>query len=161
MLGAWAAATNEVSIEAIIHAFKQHFPGSLGEKNGRAAQMGYDFIRAGAKPVLVKKSEQTPGGVIKWERAEVAGAPGQKLHFASVVAARTSLAYPTGTWRYSRPVIDLPLCNGCGVCEMFCPDSCLTIVDKIAIVDFEFCKGCGICAQTCARHAVLMAIEEA
>jgi pyruvate ferredoxin oxidoreductase gamma subunit len=161
MLGAWAAATNEVSIEAIKHAFQNRFPGSLGEKNGRAAQMGYDFIRAGAMPVQVKKSQQSPGGTIKWERAEVAGAPGQTLHFASVVAARTSLAYPTGSWRYSRPVIDLPACNGCGVCEMFCPDSCLLIVDKQAIVDFEFCKGCGICVQTCARHAIQMAIEEA
>jgi pyruvate ferredoxin oxidoreductase gamma subunit len=161
MLGAWAAATNEVSIEAIKHAFQNRFPGSLGEKNGRAAQMGYDFIRAGAMPIQVKKSQQSPGGTIKWERAEVAGAPGQTLHFASVVAARTSLAYPTGSWRYSRPVIDLPACNGCGVCEMFCPDSCLIIVDKLAIVDFEFCKGCGICVQTCARHAIQMATEEA
>ena len=86
-------------------------------------------------PVQVKKSEQTPGGVIKWEREEVAGVPGQLLHFASVVAARTSLAYPTGEWRYSRPVVDPQDCNGCGVCEMFCPDSCLWIENKLAVVD--------------------------
>lgn len=161
MLGAWAAATSEVSVDAIRHAFQHRFPDSLGEKNSRAAQMGYDFIHGGATPVQVKKSAQAVGRPTIWEREEVAGVPGQPLHFASVVAARTSLAYPTGGWRYSRPVIDLPACNGCGVCEMFCPDSCLSIVDKQAIVDFEFCKGCGICAQTCARHAIQMAIEEA
>jgi pyruvate ferredoxin oxidoreductase gamma subunit len=161
MLGAWAAATSEVSLDAIRHAFQHHFPGSLGEKNSRAAQMGYDFVRGGATPIQVKKSAQAVGLVTKWEREEVAGVPGQPLHFASVVAARTSLAYPTGGWRYSRPVIDLPACNGCGVCEMFCPDSCLSIVDKLAIVDFEFCKGCGICAETCARKAIQMVIEEA
>jgi len=161
MLGAWAAATGEVSLGAIQRAYQHRFPGSLGEKNSRAAQMGYDFIRAGATPVQVKKSEQTPGGVIKWEREEVAGVPGQPLHFAQVVAARTSLAYPTGGWRYSRPVIDLEACNGCGVCEMFCPDSSLTIVDKQAIVDYGFCKGCGICAEECARDAIQMVIEEA
>ncbi|MDO9130388.1 MAG: 2-oxoacid:acceptor oxidoreductase family protein [Anaerolineales bacterium] len=160
MLGAWAAATGEVSVEAIQRAYQHRFPGSLGEKNSRAAQMGYDLIRAGATPVQVKKSEQTPGGVIKWEREEVAGVPGQPLHFASVVAARTSLAYPTGGWRYNRPVVDPEACNGCGVCEMFCPDSSLTMVNKLAIVDYEFCKGCGICAQTCARHAIQMVIEE-
>lgn len=160
MLGAWAAATGEVSVEAIQRAYQHRFPGSLGEKNSRAAQMGYDLIRAGATPVQVKKSEQTPGGVIKWEREEVAGVPGQPLHFASVVAARTSLAYPTGGWRYSRPVVDPEACNGCGVCEMFCPDSSLTIVDKQAIVDYGFCKGCGICAQECAREAIQMVIEE-
>jgi len=67
MLGAWAAATGEVSVEAIERAYQHRFPGSLGEKNRRAAQMGYDFIRAGATPVQVKKSEQIPGVVIKWE----------------------------------------------------------------------------------------------
>ncbi len=161
MLGAWAAVTREVSLEAIQRAYQHRFPGSLGEKNSRAAQKGYDFIRAGATPVQVKKSEQTPGGVIKWNREEVAGVPGQPLHFASVVAARTSLAYPTGSWRYSRPVVDPAACNGCGVCETFCPDSSLMIVDKQAIVDYGFCKGCGICAEECARNAIQMVIEEA
>jgi pyruvate ferredoxin oxidoreductase gamma subunit len=161
MLGAWAAATSEVSLEAIQHAFQQHFPGLLGEKNSQAALMGYDFIRGGTTPIQVKKSEQAVGRTVVWEREEVAGAPGQPLHFASVVAARTSLAYPTGSWRYSRPVIDLPACNGCGVCEIFCPDSCVSIEDKQAIVDLEFCKGCGICAEVCERNAIQMAIEEA
>lgn len=161
MLGAWAAATSEVSLEAIQHAFQQRFPGLLGEKNSQAALMGYDFIRGGTTPIQVKKSEQTVGRTVVWEREEVAGVPGQPLHFASVVAARTSLAYPTGSWRYSRPVIDLPACNGCGVCEIFCPDSCVSIEDKQAIVDLEFCKGCGICAEVCERNAIQMAIEEA
>ena len=161
MLGAWAAATGEISVEAIQRAYQHRFPGSLGEKNSRAVQMGCDFIRAGATPVNVKKSERTSGGAIKWENEEGAGVPGKPLHFASVVAARTSLAYPTGSWRYNRPVVDREACNGCGVCEMFCPDSCLTIVEKQAIVDYEFCKGCGICAQTCERVAIQMVIEEA
>jgi pyruvate ferredoxin oxidoreductase gamma subunit len=161
MLGAWAAATGEISVDAIQYAYRHRFPGLLGEKNNRAVQMGYDFIRLGATPVQVKKSKQTTGSVIKWDKDEVAGVPGQPLHFASVVAARTSLAYPTGSWRYNRPVVDPEACNGCGVCGEFCPDSSLTIVDKLAIVDYEFCKGCGICAQTCMRGAVQMEIEEA
>ena len=161
MLGAWAAATSEVSLEAIEHAFQHRFPGSLGEKNSQAAQMGYDFIRGGAQPVQVTKSAQVVGKPSTWEREEVAGVPGQPLHYASVVAARTSLAYPTGSWRYSRPVVDLEACNGCSVCEMFCPDSCLAIVDEKAVMDLEFCKGCGICAEVCARNAIQMVIEEA
>jgi pyruvate ferredoxin oxidoreductase gamma subunit len=161
MLGAWAAATGEISVDAIQHAYQHRFPGSLGEKNSRAVQMGYDFIRVGATPVQVKKPEQAMGSVIKWEKEEVAGVPGQPLHFASVVAARTSLAYPTGSWRYNRPVVNPEICNGCGVCDEFCPDSSLTVVDKLAIVDYAFCKGCGICAQTCARGAIQMVTEEA
>jgi pyruvate ferredoxin oxidoreductase gamma subunit len=161
MLGAWAAVTGEISVDAIQHAYRHRFPGSMGEKNSRAVQMGYEFIRLGATPVQVKKSEQTTGSVIKWEKEEVAGVPGQPLHFASVVAARTSLAYPTGSWRYNRPVVDPQVCNGCGVCIEFCPDSSLTVVDKQAIIDYVFCKGCGICAQICARGAIQMVIEEA
>jgi pyruvate ferredoxin oxidoreductase gamma subunit len=161
MLGAWAAVTGEISVDAIQHAYRHRFPGSMGEKNSRVVQMGYDFIRLGATPVQAMKSEQTTGSVIKWKKEEVAGVPGQPLHFASVVAARTSLAYPTGSWRYNRPVVDPQVCNGCGVCIEFCPDSSLTVVDKQAIIDYVFCKGCGICAQICARGAIQMVIEEA
>ncbi len=108
----------------------------------------------------VTKSAQTIGQPIPWEREEAAGVPGQPLHFASVVAARTSLAYPTGSWRYNRPMIKPEACNGCGVCEMFCPDSSVRVVDKLAVVDYEFCKGCGICAEECARGAIEMVGEE-
>jgi pyruvate ferredoxin oxidoreductase gamma subunit len=161
MLGAWAAVTGEIRMEAIQHAYQHRFPGSLGEKNSQAVQMGYDFIRLGARPVQVEKSSLPAEGMVKWEKEEVGGVPGQPLHFACVVAARTSLAYPTGGWRYKQPVINPDVCNGCGVCEMFCPDSSLTIVDKLAIVDYEYCKGCGICAQTCVRGAIQMVVEEA
>ncbi len=160
LLGAWAAGTGEVSLPAIQRAYQHRFPGALGEKNCRAAQMGYDFIKTGAAPVMVTKSDQAIGQPIPWERDEVAGVPGQPLHFASVVAARTSLAYPTGSWRYNRPVISPEACNGCGVCEMFCPDTSVQVVNKLAVVDYEFCKGCGICAKECARGAIEMVAEE-
>jgi pyruvate ferredoxin oxidoreductase gamma subunit len=161
MLGAWAAVTGEISLAAIQHAYQERFPDSLGKKNSRAVRMGYEFIRNGAKPIHVKKSVQNSGSGMHWKKEAAAGAPGKPLHFASVVAARTALAYPTGSWRYNRPVVDLEICNGCGVCEMFCPDSSLMIVDKQAIVDYGFCKGCGICARVCARQAIEMAVEEA
>ncbi len=159
MLGAWAGATGEVSLGAIQRAYQHRFPGPLGEKNSRAAQMGYDFIKAGASPAQVQKSAETVGRPIPWEREEVAGVPGQPLHFASVVAARTSLAYPTGGWRYSQPQVDPNKCNGCGVCEMFCPDTSIRVINKLAVVDYEFCKGCGICAEECARGAIQMKVE--
>jgi pyruvate ferredoxin oxidoreductase gamma subunit len=160
MLGAWSAATGEISVEALQRAYLHRFPGATGEKNSRAVKMGFDFIQAGATLVQVQKSNQAIGGVIKWEREEVAGVPGQPLHFASVVAARTSLAYPTGSWRYNRPVIDPVACNGCSLCELYCPDSSMTLEGKLVVVDYEFCKGCGICAQVCPRNAIEMVLEE-
>lgn len=160
MLGAWAAVTGAISLKAIQHAYEHHFPGALGETNCRAVQMGYEFIRNNPNPIYVKKSAPMKINVIQWDQDEPAGVPGKPLHFASVVAARTALAYPTGSWRYNRPVIDSELCNGCGVCEMFCPDSSLMMVNKQAIVDYVYCKGCGICVKACARGAIVMAVEE-
>ncbi len=44
---------------------------------------------------------------VNLDRAAAAlGAPGRPLHFAAVVAPRTSMAYPTGGWRYNQPVVD-------------------------------------------------------
>lgn len=161
MLGALAAVSGEISLTAVQLAYRRRFPGPLGEKNSLAAQMGYDSVLApGTAPVLVTKSSQIPGGSLNWEGDSGLGVPGQPLDFGGVVAPRTSLAYLTGGWRYTRPVVDAVLCNGCGLCDKLCPDSSLTIVDKQAIVDYEYCKGCGICAEACARGAVRMMSEE-
>lgn len=42
MLGAFAAASDEVRLESIQKAFLKHFPGELGEKNARAVQIAYE-----------------------------------------------------------------------------------------------------------------------
>lgn len=42
MLGAFVAASNEVRLESIQKAFLARFPGELGEKNARAAQIAYE-----------------------------------------------------------------------------------------------------------------------
>lgn len=161
MLGALAAISGQISLAGIQTAFQRRFPGPLGEKNCQAAQMGYDFAcsPAGA-PISVNKTGQIPDDHPNWEDSPNLGAPGRGLHFGLVVAPRTSLAYPTGVWRYTRPAIDPAICNGCGLCATFCPDSSVIIVDRQAIVDYAYCKGCGICTRTCAQRAILMLTEE-
>jgi pyruvate ferredoxin oxidoreductase gamma subunit len=161
MLGALAAITSEISLLSIQDAFQRRFPGSLGEKNGLAAQMGYDHVlKPDVLPVRVTRSPHVRGvGQASAPDAGL-GAPGHPLHFGLVVAPRTSLAYPTGGWRYARPAVDADICNGCGLCVAFCPDSSLTIVEKQAIVDYMYCKGCGICSKVCSRGAIAMMSEE-
>jgi pyruvate ferredoxin oxidoreductase gamma subunit len=44
MLGAFAGATGETSLDSIIKIIKETFPGKMGEKNSDAAKMAYDEI---------------------------------------------------------------------------------------------------------------------
>jgi len=45
MLGAFAGATGQVSIDSIIKIIKETFPGKIGEKNADAAKVAYDHIK--------------------------------------------------------------------------------------------------------------------
>jgi pyruvate ferredoxin oxidoreductase gamma subunit len=159
MLGAFSAVTRAVGLEAIQNAFRRRFPGEMGEKNSQAAQRAYDWVQKGARPEKVTPSRRTVSAVV-WEESPGLGAPGRPLHFAAVTAPRTALAYPTGTWRYSRPIFDVEKCNGCGFCEMYCPDNCVWVENKKYYPDYTYCKGCGICARECPAGAIHMAAEE-
>lgn len=160
MLGAFAAVTGAVSLTAIQSAFQRRFPGPLGEKNVRAAQSAHDWCReANALPVHVTGTGQLPSQA-SWDASPGLGAPGRPLHFAAVTAPRTALAYPTGAWRYSRPVFDFDKCNGCGFCAMYCPDACVVVENKKYNADYAYCKGCGICALECPTHAIQMIPEK-
>ncbi len=127
MLGALAAATGEVSLGALQQAYLRRFPGPLGDQNSRAVRMGYDFIRPAGSPPAVPlrlrrperpgspgtapSAARSPGsGRSSPQQGPVAGAepgrPGRPLHFALVVAPRTVLGYPTGSWRYIRPLVE-------------------------------------------------------
>ena len=160
MLGAFSAATGAVSLAAVQTAFRRRFPGELSEKNCRAAQAAHDWYhQMGGTPVRVAQSRPalvvTPG-----ETSWGLGAQGRPLHFAAVTGPRTALAYPTGTWRYSRPVFDVEKCTGCGFCEMYCPDTCILVENNKYRADYAYCKGCGICARECPADAIQMVAEE-
>ncbi len=45
MLGAFAGATDVVSLDSIIKVTKETFPGKIGEKNAKAAQIAYEKIK--------------------------------------------------------------------------------------------------------------------
>jgi pyruvate ferredoxin oxidoreductase gamma subunit len=45
LMGAFAAATNQIKIESIERCIKERFPGELGEKNAKAARAAYDYVR--------------------------------------------------------------------------------------------------------------------
>ncbi len=48
LMGAFAAATGEISLEALGNALRHRFPPELAEKNIMAAKKAYDLVREGA-----------------------------------------------------------------------------------------------------------------
>jgi len=65
----------------------------------------------------------------------------------------------TGTWRTLRPVVDEEKCIGCGICEMYCPEASVKIVEHKAKINYDYCKGCGVCANECPQDAIQMIPE--
>jgi NADPH-dependent glutamate synthase beta subunit-like oxidoreductase len=54
------------------------------------------------------------------------------------------------------------MCNFCGNCYTFCPDSAVWKMEERKAFEFnyEFCKGCGICANECSSHFIDIVPEE-
>ena len=53
------------------------------------------------------------------------------------------------------PVIDLQLCNGCGMCVELCPTNAVELRDnRASIVRPEACSFCEVCEQYCPTGAI-------
>lgn len=67
----------------------------------------------------------------------------------------------TGDWRSMKPVLDEEKCIKCGLCEVYCPEFCISEdAEGFFKPDFYYCKGCGICAYECPKDAISMVMEE-
>lgn len=53
-------------------------------------------------------------------------------------------------------VIDVMVCNGCGLCVDYCRFDALSMAAGHATVSGVFCDGCGLCARVCPQHAIAM-----
>ncbi|HUU04091.1 MAG TPA: 4Fe-4S binding protein [Myxococcota bacterium] len=53
-------------------------------------------------------------------------------------------------------------CTFCEVCELLCPDQCITRDPENGdiLIDLEYCKGCGLCTHFCPRGAIEMVVEK-
>jgi Pyruvate/2-oxoacid:ferredoxin oxidoreductase delta subunit len=52
-------------------------------------------------------------------------------------------------------------CTFCEVCQLLCPDQCITRDPKSGAIqiDLDYCKGCGLCAYLCPKGAIQMEPE--
>ncbi len=69
-----------------------------------------------------------------------------------------------GSWRSSRPVVEIDKCTGCLQCYLYCPDGAISKLDTgekrpKVLVEYDFCKGCGICVKMCRFNCLKMEEE--
>jgi pyruvate ferredoxin oxidoreductase delta subunit len=65
----------------------------------------------------------------------------------------------TGSWRTLRPLVDMTKCTGCGLCNSFCPEASIKMVERKAVINYDYCKGCGVCWNECPTKAIQMVPE--
>jgi uncharacterized Fe-S center protein len=51
------------------------------------------------------------------------------------------------------PILNPEKCNGCGICEFWCPEGAMSVEDK-AEIDESLCIGCGECLAVCPEFAM-------
>jgi pyruvate ferredoxin oxidoreductase gamma subunit len=182
LLGAFAGATGEISIESIKRSVLARFPGKVGELNVRAAEKAYQIMAATERTPHAK-----PGAREKRETHEIH----EKIRTAAIGKPGTSEVTKTGDWRVFYPEFDMEQCTRCGKCLENCPDAAIikrTLsgkeadaarkkaeelekagkIKKAAVkkahiryeLDPTYCKGCGICANECPIKGIKMKLEE-
>jgi len=79
-----------------------------------------------------------------------------------IVKAGTSKERKTGSWRTGKkPHFLHEKCIGCGLCELICPEDCISGEGKNTYVaDLDYCKGCGLCVDVCPVNDAEMQEEE-
>jgi pyruvate ferredoxin oxidoreductase gamma subunit len=158
LLGAYAALTGAIPLDAVQSAARAKFGGAIGEKNAEAARQGYEAARTA--PVAIAKP--APGREL--DAAVAIQRHADYLTTGLVAAAGSSAGpdgYHTGTWRVFRPVWDAAKCNDCNLCVVYCPESVVFHRGpRDYATDLTFCKGCGLCAEECQPRAITMVRED-
>jgi len=84
----------------------------------------------------------------------------EKEELALFARPGTSIRNKTGSWRVMKPVVNKKICIGCKLCQQYCPDSCIKIINKKSVIDYDYCKGCSVCAVECPVKAISMEKED-
>lgn len=61
---------------------------------------------------------------------------------------------------FSARIRDESACNGCGVCERFCPTTAAIVKNKKAVINAAKCIGCGQCAYQCVKNTIELVPDE-
>jgi len=182
LLGAFAGATGEISIDSIKQSVLVRFPGKIGRVNVQAAEKAFHLMTGARRSAHKKRGAQK-----KSEAHEKT----EKLPTGAIGKPGTSDVTKTGDWRVFYPEFDMEQCTRCGKCMESCPDAAIRervlsgreaedaqrraeelekagTIKKAAVkkahiryeLDPTYCKGCGICANECPIQGIKMKLEE-
>ena len=56
----------------------------------------------------------------------------------------------------ARAVIDVEVCNNCGLCVRVCTRQAPVEVGGITLIQTELCDGCGLCVSVCPQMAIAL-----
>ena len=122
LLGAFAGATGEISIESIKRSVLERFPGKIGETNVEAAMRAYETMQV-TQPLTVPKQKQDQKERKSAEQREKSS---KKLPPSAIGEPGGSKSTKTGDWRVFYPEFDMEQCIRCGKCLEMCPDLAIT-----------------------------------
>lgn len=157
LLGAFAAATGEVGLEALEKVIAGRFGGQAGEKNIAALRRGYEYVKENPGSSLPATETVSSSQV-----ATGKGAPLLEITLGAVARPGTSRKNLTGSWRVAeRPLFLHQKCTACDLCALACPEGCITGEGKNNYCpDYDYCKGCGVCVTVCAAQDIVMVAED-
>jgi len=159
MLGAFAKASQLVSLETLSCAMEEFLKGEVLAGNKRSMQRGFHEVKI--------KSLMQPGAsqrdlTDQAGRSDLASSiPFQSKYESAWADAHKMLTIHTGDWRFQVPVLNKETCRQCGWCQISCPPGCMQLgTDGYFHPDLTYCKGCGVCAHECPAYAIRMMPEE-
>ena len=113
-----------------------------------------EHLMAGAVAVQVCTAAILRGPGVLGKIATETGAWLGKHGYASP-ADVSGLALQRTSHPDTAPLLDLDLCNGCGLCELSCDHDAIHVVDGKAVMDEDLCVRCGLCVTRCRPGALL------
>lgn len=130
LLGAYAAATGDITEYALIEAIHERFGARGREINAQAVQRAAEYVRGNG-------AQQVAGGVAFKQKAS----DRPKWVAGTTMVAGASKYTKTGSWRTFRPVFKHERCTGCQICATLCPEGVVYAIEKKQQgVDYDYCK---------------------
>lgn len=116
-----------------------------------------EMLMAGAVAVQVCTAAILRGPGVFGKVADETAAWLGKHGYEGLAGVTGLAARPVATRVDAPPLLDLDLCNGCGLCELSCDHDAIEVIDGKAVLHEDLCAQCGLCISRCRPGALLWA----